>query len=78
MALGDGYRGGEDSWRERLLDLKARGCVSRDSFLGLVLKRVKSAERHWRKLNGILCLAQMIEGVLFKDGVQEDIEQTAA
>lgn len=55
--------------RVRLRTAKTRGCGSRESILGLVFMRVKSAERHWRKLNGIPRLAQVIEGVVFKDGV---------
>lgn len=62
----------------RLRTDKTRGCVSRESILAMVFKLVKSAERHWRKLNGIPRLAQVIEGVIFKDGVREDIEKIAA
>jgi len=62
----------------RLRTAKTRGCVSRESILGLVFMLVKSAERHWRKLNGIPRLAQVIEGVVFKDGVREDAEKVAA
>lgn len=56
---------------------KTRGCVSRDGILAMVFMLVKSAERHRRKLNGIPRLAQVTEGVIFKDGVQEDIEKIA-
>jgi len=62
----------------RLRTAKTRGCVSRESILAMVFMLVKSAERHWRKLNGIPRLAQVIEGVVFKDGVREDIEKIAA
>ena len=62
----------------RLRTDKTRGCVSRESILAMVFMLVKSAERHWRKLNGIPRLAQVIEGVVFKDGVREDVEQIAA
>ena len=62
----------------RLRTAKTRGCVSRESILAMVFMLVKSAERHWRKLNGIPRLAQVIEGVVFKDGVQEDVEKIAA
>jgi len=62
----------------RLRTAKTRGCVSRGSILAMVFMLVKSAERHWRKLNGIPRLAQVIEGVVFKDGVQEDVEKVAA
>lgn len=62
----------------RLRTAKTRGCVSRESILAMVFMLVKSAERHWRKLNGIPRLAQIIEGVVFKDGVREDVEKIAA
>ena len=62
----------------RLRTAKTRGCVSRESILAMVFMLVKSAERHWRRLNGVPRLAQVIEGVVFKDGVQEDIEKVAA
>jgi hypothetical protein len=57
---------------------KTWGCVSRESILAMVFKLMKSGERHWRKLNGIPRLAQVIEGVVFKDGVREDAEKIAA
>jgi transposase-like protein len=62
----------------RLRTAKTRGCVSRDSILAMVFMLVKSAERHWRRLNGISRLAQVIEGVVFRDGVQDNIEKIAA
>jgi putative transposase len=62
----------------RLRTAKTRGCVSRESILAMVFMLVKSAERRWRKLNGVPRLAQVIEGVVFKDGVQEDVEKVAA
>ncbi|CAI8860086.1 transposase [Methylocaldum szegediense] len=37
----------------RLRTAKTRGCVSRRSILAMVFMLVKSAERHWRKLNGV-------------------------
>jgi len=40
----------------------------------MVFKLVKSAERHWRRLNGTNRLGQIIEGAKFKDG--EPIEET--
>lgn len=62
----------------RLRTDKTRGCVSRESILAMVFMLVKSAERHWRKLYGISRLAQVIEGVIFKDGLWEDPERIAA
>lgn len=62
----------------RLRTDKTRGCVSRESILAMVFMLIKSAERYWRKLNGIPCLAEVIEGIAFKDGVREDVEKAAA
>jgi putative transposase len=62
----------------RLRTDKTRGCVSRESILAMVFMLVKSAERHWRKLNGIPRLAQLIDGVVFKDGEVKNIENIAA
>jgi len=47
---------------------KTRGCLSRDTALAMVFKLVKSAERHWRRLNGTNRLGQIIKGVKFRDG----------
>ena len=136
VALADGYREREASWRELLLGLKSRGMTldpqvavgdgalgfwnalpqvfgttraqrcgvhktanllkqcptrpppkakaarheigMRNSILARVGMRVKSAERRWRKLNGMPRLAQVIAGILFNDGVPEDVEKIAA
>ncbi len=57
----------------RLRTNKTRGCLSRDTALAMVFKLVKSAERHWRRLNGTNRLGEIIEGIKFKDG--ERIEE---
>lgn len=41
-------------------------------------KLTKSAEHRWRKLKGSACLAQVIKGVRFKDGLQEEAQRIAA
>ena len=62
----------------RLRTAKTRGCVSRQSTLARVFMLVKRPERHWRKLNGIPRLAQLIDGVVFKDGEMKNVENIAA
>jgi transposase-like protein len=64
----------------RLRTDKTKGCLSRQTALAMVFKLAKSAERHWRRLNGCERLAQVIEGVHFRDGepVQEAEDQAAA
>jgi putative transposase len=61
----------------RLRTAKTRGCV-RESILAMVFMLVKSAERRWLKLRGAARLAEVIQGVSFKDGVREDQEKVAA
>jgi putative transposase len=62
----------------RLRTAKTRGCVSRAGILAMVFKLMKSAEQRWRKLKGAARLAQVIDGVRFKDGVQEEESQRIA
>ena len=64
----------------RLRTAKTKGCLSRQTALAMVFKLAKSAERHWRRLDGSERLAQVIEGVRFRDGepVQETEDQAAA
>lgn len=64
----------------RLRTDKTKGCLSRQTALAMVFKLAKSAERHWRRLDGSERLAQVIEGVRFRDGepVPAAEEQAAA
>ena len=62
----------------RLRTAKTRGCVSRAGILAMVFKLTKSAEQRWRKLKGAARLDQLIEGVRFKDGLQEETQRIAA
>ena len=67
----------------RLRTDKTKGCLSRETALAMVFKLAKSAERHWRRLNGPERLAEIIEGVRFRDGepvtpVLEPAEDQAA
>ncbi len=41
----------------------------------MVFKLTKSAEQHWRKLKRAALLAQVIKGVRFKDGLQEEAQR---
>ncbi len=62
----------------RLRTTKTRGCVSRAGILAMVFKLTKSAEQRWRKLKGAARLGQLIEGVRFKDGLQQEAHRIAA
>ena len=64
----------------RLRTDKTKGCLSRQTALAMVFKLAKTAERHWRRLDGSERLAQVIEGVRFRDGepMQAAGDQAAA
>lgn len=62
----------------KLRTAKTRGCVSRTGMLAMVFKLTKTAEQKWRTLKGYKLLAQVVQGVKFKDGLQEEAHQVAA
>ena len=47
------------------------GCLSRKTALAMVFKLILSARAKWRKLDGSNNLAEVIEGVPFKDGIKQ-------
>ena len=56
----------------RLRTKKTRACVSRSTILTMVYKLGLSAEKGWRKLRGFRRLADVINGVKFIDGIDEE------
>lgn len=62
----------------RLRTDKTRGCVSQDSILSLVFKLVQSAQKRWLRIRGFKRLAEVIEGVKFKDGIRADQKDNSA
>ena len=52
----------------RLRTDKTKGCLCRATALAMVFKLARSAERHWRRLNGSERLAEIVRGVRFRDG----------
>ena len=64
----------------RLRTAKTRGCVSRDSILSMVFKLSQSAQKKWRRLRGFKLLADVVQGINFKDGfrVENDADREAA
>lgn len=62
----------------RLRTDKTRGCVSQDSILSLVFKLVQSAQKRWLRIRGFKRLAEVIEGVKFKDGIRADQKDDSA
>ena len=56
---------------------RTKNCVSRSTFLGLAFKLVQEAEKSWRRIRGHERIAELMGGVLFKDGepVREDQQE---
>ena len=52
----------------RLRTTKTKGCLSRMTALTMVFKLCQSASKKWRRLDGSHQIADIIQGVKFKDG----------
>jgi transposase-like protein len=51
--------------------VKTKNCLSRKTALAMVFKLILSAKAKWRKLDGSSHLAEVIQGVPFKDGIKQ-------
>ena len=60
----------------RLRTTKTKGCLSRMTALTMVFKLCQSASKKWRRLDGSHQIADIIQGVKFKDG--EKLAERAA
>ena len=58
----------------RLRTDKTRGCVSKATILSLVFKLVESAQKRWLRIRGFRHLGDVIEGVVFTDGIKPQEE----
>ena len=47
-----------------------KGSLTRDGMPAMIFKPGLCAERSWRRLRGFQCLAKVIEGVRFRDGIE--------
>jgi putative transposase len=56
----------------RLLQRKTRGCGSAKASLAMMFKLAQSASKGWRKLRGHTHLKDLIQGVRFIDGENEN------
>jgi transposase-like protein len=54
----------------RLRTSKTKGAGGRMACLAMAFKLVESAQKKWRKLNGSALLAEVVAGVIFKDGMK--------
>ncbi len=62
----------------RLRTAKTKGSGSRTACLTMVFKLTESASKKWRFLNGSELIPQVIAGVVFVDGVKNQVPERAA
>ena len=55
---------------------KTRGCLARVTTLAMVFKLYQSAAKRWHRLRAAHYLPEVMNGRLFKDGLQ--VKQDAA
>jgi len=60
----------------RLRTDKTRGCLSRVTMLAMVFKLYQSAAKQWQRLRAAHYLTEVMQGMVFKDGLR--VEQDAA
>ena len=51
----------------RLRTAKTKGCLSRMTALTMVFNQYQSASKKWRRLDGLHQIAEIIQGVKFKN-----------
>ena len=66
---GRAWSGGEQ--HRAAQDSENKGCLNRKTALAMTFKLILSAKRKWRKLNGSDQLADIIDGVPFKDRIKQ-------
>lgn len=54
----------------RLRTRKTRNCSSRETILAMVFKLVQSAQKRWKRIKGFDLIGEVIEGVVFKNGLR--------
>ena len=57
---------------------RSKGCLTRDGMLHMLFKLGMCAEKNWIKLRGFNCLAKVITGIQFKDGIEVQTEDRSA
>ena len=58
---------------------RSKGCLSRDGMLHMMFKLGQCAQKKWIRLRGFDCLAKVVTGIKFKDGIEvKAVDQAAA
>ena len=50
---------------------QTKGCGSRTATLAMVFKLTREAEKRRRRLNGYKLIVKVVQGVIFKDGIEK-------
>ena len=50
---------------------RSKGCLNRSNMLCMMFKLAQFAELKWRRLRSFRELGKVIEGVIFKDGIEK-------
>ena len=50
---------------------KTKGCLNRKTALAMVFRLMMSAKKKWRKISGPNRLPEVIQGIVFKDGIKQ-------
>lgn len=58
----------------RLRTARTKNCGSRSTTMMMVFKLIQSAEKRWRRLKGSNYLAEVIEGVIFRNGERVSVQ----
>lgn len=57
---------------------RTKGCLTSEGLLHMMFKLGQCAEKSWRKLRGFVYLAEVIEGVDFRNGIKQNNQDQAA
>ena len=58
--------------------IRTRGALSQDTARLMVFKLVMAASKTWRRLRGQNQLPKVIDGVKFKDGIEDAVDMKSA
>ncbi len=53
-----------------------KNCGNRETTLSMTFKLIEVAQNRWRRLKGYKLLADVLQGVNFKDGIKQPKEET--
>ena len=59
----------------KLRTAKTRGCLSKKTGLAMVFKLAMAAQEKWPRLRGSNYVADVVRGIIFKDGIKQNQQQ---